>query len=1264
MRKFSFLVAFIILCHTYAQSQEVCSDLTDLGMLPTCQTTLYSNLNATTSDIGNENIPSCFITEPQRDVWFSFTVAPDIIDYSFTIEGIDANGQPLTHIQAAIYRGFCATDALAVRDCFIGEADSTRLQFDIFNMTPNEQLYLRIADYTDTAMGGEFSLCIEEVTVEYTVDQTGATECRGTLFDTGGPDSNYDNNENHVFTICPASIHSCLRFDLEYYNVEEGTEASGDKIIFYNGSNTQSEVLTILGQEAGYSVAHGGGGVCHSVFADDCLTIQFLSDATISFEGFKGKWSCSLTPCNEINPITILDNVGPDAILDAISTPFTQVTIDTIICPNGGYGIFEANDNAGIGLNNGLLLTTGSPQNAIGPNTKDDATSQNNGPGDTDLDILSSLFGGSNESFDACVVELDVFVISDELRFEYVFGSEEYSEFIDTEFNDIFALLVSGPGISGITQIGNQKNMAILPDNGQIVEINNVNHKKNWEYYRNNAYGEAIEYDGFTTGKNGIKKSLTATQTVIPCNTYHLKFAIGDRGDTEFDSGVFIGEITSGLPMIETNFSTQVDFLIEGCGIDQNKIKISINDEIAEDISFSVNIGGTAQRNSDYTTNIPDVISFEAGQVEQEFSIASIVDDLAEGEENIIIQLLTDSECGIFMVDELEIKLKDKLELDLVDSAFVCRNMERKLSVDGAANYNWSPFPFVDNPSSNEPTLFGDASRWYTVTGSIPGVTGDGCTATDSVWVEVIDPTFGILIPNNQTLCERDSIVLLSQTSHPADSYNWQSLSGTFIDPLSPSTIFIGREPTESAVIIGQAMLGGCTVRDTLVVAIDEFHFPNFRDRDTICQGQILTLGSDDLSMSTQYTWSPNVNISATDQGRVMVNPQESTVYTLLAQSENNYCQQTDQIEVTVIPNNIAITTDNSHLCVPQTSTTLTTTIIPNNNNPQIQWEDIQGNVIQTDAQSLSISPKVSTQYIAVWDNDVCQARDTFLVSVDSLPAFIDLDIVPSRAQYCKGERAVLISNPIDAELYPNIMYAWTDQGIIETPLNNLNIGIATDSTRTYTRIITNGGCTSTDQIEVQVVNLQIEVEDPVSSFGENSYEIAFGSEVTISAIEASLIDADYEFTWCINNQEIGTNESSLPYTQDEDQATVMLKMQNNLGCRDTASVVIITGPPQVEFPNAFIPSATNEYNKTFRYFAKIGDEVIDSAPFENVDFRIYNRWGTEVYTCDNVRCAEQGWNGIYKGKLAPTEVYTWIFSADWPMGQTVQKQGTFTLLR
>jgi outer membrane protein OmpA-like peptidoglycan-associated protein len=133
------------------------------------------------------------------------------------------------------------------------------------------------------------------------------------------------------------------------------------------------------------------------------------------------------------------------------------------------------------------------------------------------------------------VIELDVVPTADTLSFNYVFGSEEYDEYVGTEFNDAFAFLIHGQGVETET------NLAVIPGTDTPVSINTVNggsssgHRASHPtYFISNINGNAgIEYDGLT-------KLMQIRQPVKPYETYHIKLAIADVSDESFDSGVFI----------------------------------------------------------------------------------------------------------------------------------------------------------------------------------------------------------------------------------------------------------------------------------------------------------------------------------------------------------------------------------------------------------------------------------------------------------------------------------------------------------------------------------------------------------------------------------------------------------------------------------------------------------------------------------------------------------------------------------------------------
>ncbi|MCC5598594.1 choice-of-anchor L family PEP-CTERM protein [Nostoc favosum] len=191
-----------------------------------------------------------------------------------------------------------------------------------------------------------------------------------------------------------------------------------------------------------------------------------------------------------------------------------------------------------IGIDTGIILTSGNANLAPGPNTQDGATGNNGLPGDANL---NSLIPGFN-TFDASTLQFDFTSATGDLFFNYVFASEEYNEFVNSNFNDVFGFFLDGV------------NIALLPGTTTPVSINNVNggnplgtNAKNSQFFNNNDPSDGgpffnLQYDGFT-------KVFTASAKGLSAGKHTIKLAIADAGDSSFDSAVFIqGGTFSGEP--------------------------------------------------------------------------------------------------------------------------------------------------------------------------------------------------------------------------------------------------------------------------------------------------------------------------------------------------------------------------------------------------------------------------------------------------------------------------------------------------------------------------------------------------------------------------------------------------------------------------------------------------------------------------------------------------------------------------------------------
>lgn len=1042
-----------------------CSGLIDLGTAPFCTPDIFSNVGATPTNIGSDNNPTCFNSgTAERDVWFMFTCPDTLFDFRITLTGV---GNSIVNPEFAVYRGDCAVDGLAELLCAKADIGENSLFLDVTGLTPGLQYFIRVSDYSQSASpnSGEFTLCVDKIPPIVTIDQGSSTLCEGTLYDSGGPDNDYGPDEDHTFVICPNQPASCITFTLQYFNLEGGSFGGfGDALAFYDGNSTSGTLITQI-NGANFTDPVGGGGVCFQVQASSgCLTVQFQSDGNSEFEGWQGHWECSSLPCPQQEELSVNTNITSQDIDNAISTPLTEVTITNINCPQGAYGTFSfPTDNNGLGLEKGLILTSGAADLAIGPNNLTGAGLNNGGEGDDDLDYLSEQQGNGTLSYNACIVELDVFAGTDELVFEYVFGSDEYPEFVNSSFNDIFAFLISGPGIVGDPGLGGAQNIAVLPFTTTPVQINSVNNLQNWQYYRNNqgnqTLAEVLQYDGLTSDTLGVKKSLTSRSKVIPCNTYHLKLAVADRGDGSLDSGVFISEIKAGTPDLTVEFTTGIDYLTESCIMGaQDFIKFNIPKPLDQPSSYTVTIGGTATQGTDYTLTIPNIITFQPGETELSFPISPISDVIPEGTETITIQLSNDFGCGAVILKTLVIEIKEKAEVNVLggDTLFVCAGSTLQLQAKGAVDYFWAPPGAVNNAFIPNPTITPVQDIWLEVTGTV-GI----CVDVDSAFVRIVSPTMDLVALNPTEICQGSSVQLQANNNVNNTGLVWTPAIGlddqTIENPLAT--------PQFTTTYTATVNIAGCSASDQVTILVDTLFFPQVSKDTTICQNYPVQLANV-LNSTTGYEWTPSTWLDDPGSSGPVAIPDVTTTYTLTATSSSGYCSQTASVKVTVIAADVDVQgLDYRELCLGDT-TALVALSSPLGSQP-VQWTPAFY-VSNTSGPNTIATPDESVTIFATYVVNGCTVRDSVRLRVDSLPDQ-SLRREEDKTIYCPGDTVYLLSPTYEPANFPDIEINWVPYGGEETPADLWNLVITATTTHTFQRVVNNRGCTDTSEIEVPV---------------------------------------------------------------------------------------------------------------------------------------------------------------------------------------------------
>ena len=252
-------------------------------------------------------------------------------------------------------------------------------------------------------------------------------------------------------------------------------------------------------------------------FVRAALTSALLlaSAAPASADGLS-TWDCS----KDTNASALVNALLGNGILSVSNVKISGAA--------AGIGRASSADASILGFGDGVVLSTGCVPNLAGPNLSEGITCAHGNPGDADAETLTNTV-----TYDATVLEFDFVPSTNVISFKYVFGSDEYTEYANGSFNDVFGFFVNG------------KNIAMIPKTQEVVSINNLNGgnpygftPKHGELYRNND----TNYSGglINTEMDGLTVPIYAQATVTANAVNHIKLVIADVGDDLLDSNVVI----------------------------------------------------------------------------------------------------------------------------------------------------------------------------------------------------------------------------------------------------------------------------------------------------------------------------------------------------------------------------------------------------------------------------------------------------------------------------------------------------------------------------------------------------------------------------------------------------------------------------------------------------------------------------------------------------------------------------------------------------
>ncbi len=632
-------------------------------------------------------------------------------------------------------------------------------------------------------------------------------------------------------------------------------------------------------------------------------------------------------------------------------------------------------------IDKGLILATGKISSAMGPNTvgnkSDKMVSAANDP---DLSKITA-----KTMYDASTLEFDFVPAGNTLEFKYIFTSEEYIEYCETEFNDAFGFFLSGPGISG-TFSNNAVNLATIPGNIPVsintihpagTNINNVVFPaENESYYMSNPSGSlTMQYDGGTV-------TLTATYNVTACSTYHIKLSVADASDQQWDGAVFLqAKSFNSEPVTITSINpdygaTDFSNIFEGCKPMHLTFERGTT-ELSEPLLIQLQYSGTAVNGIDVLTSsgepLPSEITIPIGQTKVTLDYYAVADGVSEGSETFEIQTLQSCPCdpnAVYILKEIRIN-ETPVSVTAQANNILCNGTSAGVITVGASigsgNYLYS----LNGGTWQNSNLFSGLSQGtYNVS-----VKDIGSCADPAYLGNIVLGAPAIIQANagaDVSICSGTTTQL---NGSGGVIYSWSPRIGLSNYSI-PNPIASPTSTTTYTLTVTDAN-NICTSTDQVVVTV--IPSPTILispPSSEICAGSNLTLTA---SGGTSYLWNP----TGATTSEITITPYSNSSYSVIGTSLNG-CKGIASVDVVVkpIPQNVNAGTDAS-IALCQTYQLQGSATSSSGGNLIYQWTPATGlsnpniaNPVFTPSSSGSM-----TFTLTVTDNNSCSVTDQVIIN-------------------------------------------------------------------------------------------------------------------------------------------------------------------------------------------------------------------------------------------------------------------------------------------
>lgn len=662
---------------------------------------------------------------------------------------------------------------------------------------------------------------------------------------------------------------------------------------------------------------------------------------------------------------------------------------------------------------------------------------------------------------------------------------------------------------------------------------------------------------------------------------------------------------------------------------------------------------------------------------------------------NYTVQLISSNSKGCKDTIAHNITVLPTPAVNIINSdTSICNLDSIPLTATGTGSFSWLPATNIIGAATANPTVFPSVPTTYYVT-----ITENGCKNLDSVLISAMGDLSNNLTATPAAICAEDTLTLTG-TSNKTDHLRWEWSPIASLQ--SPSSSITRAYPMVSTTYTLKTFWGDhCVVSQTLNVPVTPLAIPEAGPSGFICHGQTtLPLTA---SGGVTYNWTPTTGLSNPHIANPIANPTTTTLYTVAVGV--NGCPRTkqDTVRVTVYNPPVFSLPGDTLIC------SIDTLPIHAIGTGTIDWTP-NYNINNLHTANILVSPDTATVYYAtLTDVHGCYTRDSVLVDVKLV---VSLNAGPDTS-ICKTEGFNLVT------ISDALHYNWSPT----TGLNNdtLKHPFAKPlATTTYTVIANIGKCESIDSVRIvvapypiakanedtaicihfdgrlyasggsiytwdpvtylsnpnipnpliiqpqQTINYVVTVRDTLGCTrpSRDTVRVLVIPELNVIAAPGDtsivigqpirLVATGAEFYLWTPPYALSANNVQMPVASPEHEVTYVVVGTDRYGCKasDSVHLKVYNLPASIYVPSAFSPNGDG-LNDVARPIL-LGMKKLNF-------FKIFNRWGTQVYQTSQL---EEGWDGTLNGKPQDSGTFVWVAEGVTFDGTVISKKGYVVLIR